>query len=143
MIAFVLPSDQHGGHAIIDLRGAGQRPGGGGLNCPGLAVDVAQYRTMGCSAWGVALGLNPANSLQQGVVIRGGGYAGRASPVLDLTRDETAASYNYDNEGRCGGWVLQLTHLHGFGDTPSGQNVTNDLHRAKDNVYKWKIKSLD
>ena len=33
--------------------------------------------------------------------------------------------------GRCGGWVLQLTHLNGFGDAPSGHDVRDDLHRAK------------
>ena len=135
----------------MDLRGAGQQPGGGGLGCPGLAVDVAQYRAMGCAAWGECcqsyffyfinasdlprstvnpcllpisllaifkmvklthlcartnrlscvqqstkdslldvagstLGLSAGQSLQQAVVIRGGGFAGRASPLLDRTR---------------------------------------------------------
>ena len=45
--------------------------------------------------------------------------------------------------GRCGGWVLQLTHLNGFGDVPSGQDLITDLRKAKNNVYQLEIETLD
>lgn len=45
------------------------------------------------------------------LLLVGGGYVGRMSPELDATLDEQAAGGNYDNEGRSGGWVLQLLPL--------------------------------
>ena len=49
-----------------------------------------------------------ATTWQDHLLLVGGGFAGRVVPCADTTQDEVAAGGNYDNEGRNGGWVLEL-----------------------------------
>ena len=57
--------------------------------------------------------------VQQEVVLYGGGYAGRLTPMHDVTTDEAAHGADNDNEGTCGGWVLQLVPMHAAGEEHS------------------------
>jgi hypothetical protein len=107
------------GTAGIDLRGTG------------FGVDLTRFAAMGCGAAGIILlpeasarlvgrasetavrggdleAKASAGAWQDHLFLVGGGYAGRCVPCTDTTADEVAAGGNYDNEGRNGGWVLEL-----------------------------------
>ena len=105
------------GTAGIDLRGTG------------FGVDLTRFAAMGCEAGGIFLlpeasarlvgsagemavrgpdAVAKATTWQDHLLLVGGGFAGRVVPCADTTQDEVAAGGNYDNEGRNGGWVLEL-----------------------------------
>jgi hypothetical protein len=95
------------GFAAIDLQGTE------------FGVRFDGFRPMGCSAWGRVVVLVPPGTaepvkeirsrpVRQRVFLRGGGFAGRMTPIRDVTRSEVAINGNYDNEGVNGGWVLPL-----------------------------------
>eukprot|EP01124_Arcella_intermedia_P007014 TRINITY_DN14261_c0_g1_i1.p1 TRINITY_DN14261_c0_g1~~TRINITY_DN14261_c0_g1_i1.p1 ORF type:complete len:320 (+),score=61.25 TRINITY_DN14261_c0_g1_i1:1-960(+) len=82
------------GTANIDLRGTPFKV-------------ISQFIPMGCNPKGEVI----YSEDDQVLNIKGGGGAGRMSPVLDITRSDRAQYPDYDNEGSNGGWVLQLAPL--------------------------------
>ena len=100
------------GHACVDLRGTG------------FGVSLGEFARRGCRPWGVVAVPLPRDAtggavrasalddpVQQHVLLYGGGFAGRLAPYRDRTHDEVAVGDNFDDEGRNGGWVLNLKPL--------------------------------
>ena len=106
----------------------------------GMRVDG--FCRFGCSPWGVVTVLLPAdgcsrtdvpadhhveqNPVQQRLILYGGGYAGRLTPVADETRDEVARGTDCDHEGCNGGWVLPLSFVRG-GATQARFNIDHAM----------------
>ena len=116
-------------HLLLTQPGAVRGTAGIDLRGTGFGVDLTRFAAMGCGAAGLILlpeasarlvgraaetavrGADSeakARTWQDHLFLVGGGYAGRCVPCTDTTADEVAAGGNYDNEGRNGGWVLEL-----------------------------------
>jgi len=98
----LLPEGE-GGTAMIDLRGTCfyvENASGNGQN--------SAFCCMGCRPWGRISVKDTAGPNYQLIHLTGGGFAGRLVPRHDRTRDEKANSWNFDDEGNNGGWVLPL-----------------------------------
>ena len=116
------------GKAMMDLR---QR----NTTLYQFACERHQFQCMGCQAYGQIMvpkveTLPPYGQL---LAIAGGGYAGRVSPILDRTKDEHASNGNYDDEGHCGGWVLQLSLI------PTNNASSPDCNEAELDPTTWKL----
>ena len=126
----------HSNTEMLLTTGAGRGTCGIDLRGTGFGVDLTRFAAMGCGAAGLLLlpaaGVRAANAAlaktprcvskgidaamldgqadawQDHLFIVGGGFAGRCVPRRDTTADEVAAGENFDNEGRNGGWVLEL-----------------------------------
>ena len=116
-------------HLLLTQPGAVRGTAGIDLRGTGFGVDLTRFAAMGCGAAGLILlpeasarlvgravetavrgsdSEAKARTWQDHLFLVGGGYAGRCVPCTDTTADEVAAGGNYDNEGRNGGWVLEL-----------------------------------
>ena len=116
-------------HLLLTQPGAVRGTAGIDLRGTGFGVDLTRFAAMGCEAAGIILlpeasarlvgravetavrgsdSEAKARTWQDHLFLVGGGYAGRCVPCTDTTADEVAAGGNYDNEGRNGGWVLEL-----------------------------------
>ena len=121
------------GQARIDLRGTG------------LAVRTDQFESMGCAAFGVVAvpmdgGADLGQFVQPRVVLYGGGFAGRMTPIGDRTLDERAKGGDYDDEGRNGGWVLPLVRADVSAPRPAGQVQGSESHPG--NMFECPIATM-
>ena len=93
-------------------------PVGRSLPCGQAQVDLtgtsfcvedveATLQDLGFSSWGLVV-YAAADGKSQRLNLCGGGYCGRFGLKRDRTLDERAQNRNADDEGRNGGWVLQL-----------------------------------
>ena len=119
------------GKAMMDLR---QR----NTTLYQFACERYQFQCMGCQPYGQIMVPKVETPVFQTLAIAGGGFAGRVSPILDRTKDEHASNGNYDDEGHCGGWVLQLSLIH-KSQMPTNNASSPDYNEADLDPTTWQL----